>query len=320
VVSSDPEHQWAALTSNRGLYQYLTSVFGETINPYVGTKLFPKYVWRLGLSDRAFSVVLRARKGLMRDTATFTLNGSPPLTVSDWTTKYGDHYIDSIISGITTTIVWTFTPELPDPDQFKVKSNVAALFASPTILFEVGCANLAALATRIPCQAYFYDAYFNETQVEPSAVISTLDRLYAEGKGVQVLSVGLKPYNGLPGLLQAAPGIVPRPSDALSLSTLKAVRKDTVDFVFQAAKRCPNITPIQSNDAYRDWMWAFSQDEFNKGVADPSGSHGAATGIAHAYNLLFSGQTPPVPEVPRTLTWNINQGDEQIFERHESPT
>ena len=56
--------------------------------------------------------------------------------------------------------------------------------------FEIGCASMARLAVSIPCEAYMYDAYFNETKVSsPSNVL--LDIAKRNHGTDQVISVRL---------------------------------------------------------------------------------------------------------------------------------
>ncbi len=315
LVPTDLPFQWSVIVNNRDLRQYIADAFEDAISPYVGTKLFPSYVWRLGLSDRAFSVVLRIRRDLERSTATFSLAGALPKDDSKWKLKLGDRYIDSILRGVSTTVVWTFVPELPYPQQLAVLRDVASFFSTPAALYQVGCARLAALAGRIPCETYLYDAYYNETRIHPSAVIAALGDTNAAILAKKVLSVGLKPYRESPLLQSAAAGIIPAPP-VLALHDLRAVRRDYADYAFEAAKRRPDITPVApSSDVLKNWSTDFSRDEFNKGLADPGGNHGASVGIAQSYNALFGGQTPTAPLDSRMLKWNLDNGDESGLER-----
>ena len=309
-IPAQHDSHWAVIDSNGALYQFLTDIFGQTINQYVGTKVFPNLIWRLALSDRAFSVVLRIQTGLKKSTTTFQIaDGSQPSDQQEWEKKYGDYFISSVVSGVVTTVVWIFTPQTTGAEQSQTRSTVSNFFADPLTSFEIGCAYLAKLAVSIPCETYLYDAYFNEIKVpSPSHVLLAIAQ---RNHGTeQVTSVGLKPYRDLDFLQSAAERTT---SSSVSSIGLAAVRKDQIEYAYQSIKRQQGITPIDTSvDLVKNWSTAFSQDAYSRSLKDPGGSY-AATNLAADYNDLYQRQSPPTK--PRMDMWKDTYGDEAGYER-----
>ena len=309
-VPTEPGFQWSVLSNNRSLYQYLVDTYKQTINPYISTRLFPNFVWRLALNDRAFSVVLRISKNHEKTTAKFTVNGAQPTDPQEWRKKYGDYFINSMITGSATTVVWTFLPHSPSADQFKTKEAVAAYFAAPVNSYETGCAYMAKLAIDIPCEAYMYDAYYNETRVSsPASVLGALAKRDLRSDK-QVLSVGLKSYHEVDALLSV---VSTTASSGVSPLGLAAVRKDQAEFTYQSIKRRTDLTAIATNDAWTNWSFAFTPARYAAGLAAPGGSHEGATGLALDYTNLFSRADTTI--TPRMEGWDKAYGDEGAFER-----
>ncbi|KAL8784742.1 MAG: hypothetical protein Q9213_003773 [Squamulea squamosa] len=310
-VPAQHDSQWTVINSNSALYQFLTDIFGQTINQYVGTQVFPNLIWRLALNDRAFSVVLRIQTGLKKSTTTFTIaDDSQPSDKQEWKQKYGDYFINSVISGTVATIVWIFTPQTTGVEQSQTRSALASFFAGPLTSFEIGCAYMARLAVSIPCEVYMYDAYFNETKVSsPSNVLLAISqRNYGPE---QVTSVGLKPYRDL-DFLQSAAELTT--SSSVSGVGLAAVRKDHVEYAYQSIKRREGISPIETSvDSVKNWSTDFSQLAYSEGLKDPSGSHAGATYLAADYSNLYGRKSPPTK--PRMDDWNGTYGDEAGYER-----
>ena len=303
-----PDPQWTVINSNNSLYGFLSDLFGQTINQYVGTKVFPSLVWRLAVNDRAFSVVLRLQTGLKKSSTNFTLgDGSQPTDKQEWKKKYGDYFINSVISGKATTVAWIFTPQTSGPELTQTGSAVADIFAGQS--FEMGCAYMARLAVSIPCEVYMYDAYFAETKVSsPSNVL--LDIAKRNQSTDQVISVGLKPYKDLDFLQSAAESTT---SSSVSNIGLAAVRKDQVEYAYQSIKRRQDTTPIDTSvDDVRNWSTDFSQLTYLGALKDPTGTHAAATNLAADYNALYQRQSPP--SKPRMDDWS-KYGDEARYDR-----
>jgi hypothetical protein len=88
--------QWTVLCNDADLSSYLEDLFCATISRIVGTTLFPNQVWRLAVSDRAFTVILKLTDALSTTSATVFTKGSipPPKTNAD--PDFGDRYVDAI--------------------------------------------------------------------------------------------------------------------------------------------------------------------------------------------------------------------------------
>ena len=307
LVQSNP--QWTVINSNNSLYQFLSDLFGKTINQYVGTKVFPSLVWRLALNDRAFSVVLRMQTGFKKSSTSFSIgDGSQPSDKQEWKKKYGDYFINLVTSGKATSVVWIFTPQTTSAELSQTRSAVANSFAG--LSYEMGCAYMAKLAVSIPCEAYMYDAYFNETKVSsPSNVL--LDIAKRNNGTDQVISVGLKPYRDLDFLQSAAESTT---SSSVSDVGLAAVRKDQVEYAYRSTKRRQDTTPMDSSlNLVKNWSTDFSKLEYLNGLKDPTGSHGSASNLAADYNALYQRQSPPTKA--RMDDWTDKHGDEAKYER-----
>jgi hypothetical protein len=309
-VDSQPESQWSVIANNRDLHLFLTDIFAHTINPYVATKLMPNVVWRLAVSDRAFSVVLRTRRNTHRFTAPFiTKNmeidsedeccGDEPVTPETWRTTYGDFYVNSSVIGTVATVAWVFMPQTADARQFERKRAVSKFLTAPLPSLEICYAYLARLAMDIPCETYVYDAYYNETKLSsPSSVLSVING--AEKKhGGQVISVGLASYRDREDL-QALTGLtVASPVPSVPLAT---VRKDHVDYAFQAIKRRSDTTPIDTSlDISKTWASDFSSAAYMK------------SGLVDDYNALYNRQDIAIQ--PRLERLSQIWGLEQTLER-----
>ena len=311
-VSVERPSRWSIINNNRDLYRLLQDTFKQTINSYVGTRLFPNFVWRVGLGDRAFSVVLSLRADMEKSTTTFTVDGKQTTDPTKWRNKYGDFYINSTVSGSTLTVCWTFSSDSSGELLSKARTAVANFFTAPPASFEIGCAYMARLAVEYPCEAYLYDAYYNETKVSsPSNVLSAIAQ---QKKNVpkQVVSVGLEPYRNLDSL-NAVTGVTV--SSVVSPSALEAVRNDQVEFVVQSIKRQRSQAIIDSTDS----MWTsgtndFSPAKYSAGQQAPDGGHGAAGDIAKDYNNLFSRASSTTISA-RITGWPGKYGDLEAFER-----
>ncbi|EWG41362.1 hypothetical protein FVEG_03497 [Fusarium verticillioides 7600] len=64
AISSTPDVHWHVVYDKLSMQSYLRQSFLQTVNALVGTRLYPNLVWRLGCSERAFSVVLTLRSGM----------------------------------------------------------------------------------------------------------------------------------------------------------------------------------------------------------------------------------------------------------------
>lgn len=307
LTPQEPEFQWSVIHTKASLNDYMERTFNQTINAYVGTRLYPNLVWRLGVSERAFSLVLNLRVGLARSTTTFTVNNADMLSSDpkSWRDKYGDFYINSIVQGTALSVCWTFISQTRSTELEQARAAVTAFFAAPLVSFEVGCTYLARLAMEIPCQVYLYDAYYNETSLSsPATVLSAIYQRQHDDGAKQMVTVGIEPYRNLESLQSVSTATISSPVPPVALGI---VRKEEAEYAFQASERQTALAIMDPTDAqFATWQAVFSSGTYQDSITHPGKLHGAATRLVHNYGDLFSRDSTAI--VPRAIGWPAAYG------------
>ncbi|KAF6825534.1 hypothetical protein CPLU01_10247 [Colletotrichum plurivorum] len=310
-VSSGSGVQWYVVHDKSSMQGYLEQTFRQTINALVGTRLYPDLVWRLGNSDRSFSVVLNLRSGLKRSTVTsFSVLdvATQETTPADWRTKFGDFYIRSIVEGTALSVCWTFISQTRGIDMDQARMAVATLFSTLHNSFESGCNFLSRLAMDFPCQAYFYDAYYQETVLSsPADVLNTIKQHQG---AQQIVSVGLESYNNIEALQSMAVTTVssPVPSAALEI-----VRRDEAAYAYEASRWQPELSIVSPTDStYATWQGYFSSTTYNTTVQNQSATNTVATPLVQNYKDLFGRKSVVVN--PQSPVWPAVYGTTDVLE------
>ncbi|UPK99765.1 hypothetical protein LCI18_010700 [Fusarium solani-melongenae] len=313
-ISSGSGVQWYVVHDEPSMLSFLEQTFRQTINALVGTRLYPNLVWRLGTSERAFSVVLNLRSGLKRSTATSVtvLEAATQVTIPlTWQATFGDFYIRSIVKGTALSVCWTFVSQTRSTELDQARAAVADLFSTPHNSFESGCNFLSRLAMDFPCQAYFYDAYYQETVLSsPADVIATIKKHQGDAKAQQIVSVGLEPYINVDALQVLAAKTVSSPVPS---AALEVVRRDEAAYAYEASKWQPDLSIVPPTDpSYVTWQGDFSSTTYNTTVQNPSGANTAATGLVQNYNSLFNRVSVVVG--PQSPVWPVMYGNTDVLQ------
>ncbi|KAF6835405.1 hypothetical protein CMUS01_05779 [Colletotrichum musicola] len=312
-VSPEGDVQWYVVHDEPSMQSFLEQTFRQTINALVGTRLYPNLVWRLGQSDRAFSVVLNLRSGLKRSTvASFSvLDVAKQVTdPTAWQTKFGDFYIRSIVEGTALSVCWTFISQTRGEELDQARIAVADLFSTLQNSFESGCSFLSRLAMDFPCQAYLYDAYYQETVLSsPADVLAAIKQRQGDVNAQQVVSVGVEPYTNIEALQSASAKTISSPVPS---AALEVVRRDEAAYVYEACKWQPELSIVSPTDSsYATWQGYFSSTTYNATVQNPSAAKAAATGLVHNYNNLFSRASVAVN--PQSPVWPAVYGTTDVL-------
>ncbi|KAF2176072.1 hypothetical protein K469DRAFT_761458 [Zopfia rhizophila CBS 207.26] len=296
-MQMESNHRWTAITDDGKLRQLLTSAFDEFINSYIGTNLYPKYVLRLLVSDRAFTVILNFADGFEKASVKpSAFKWQKPLPITGvFATDYGHYCIDSITSGQEATVIWVFAPEGPYTAQGAIKKQVESFFSDPDIDLEAGYLFLSSLATSIPCETYFYDAHFNETRLSSPADAQSMIEALAPIKAhvqppkdgnvtpqqpeKQPLKIHLRPFIDL-ATNEGGPGGIPSPI-SFSISNVRKLRRINVEYVVGLIKSQDKISPIrpQIDARSRQIFPGLLNFDYPK-VAEPDGWSGNLQALA----------------------------------------
>ncbi|KAK2031058.1 hypothetical protein LX32DRAFT_651041 [Colletotrichum zoysiae] len=313
-VSSGSGVQWYVVHDKPSMQSYLEKTFRQTINALVGTRLYPNLVWRLGTSDRAFSVILNLRSGLKKSTAASfsVLERATQMTdPTSWQTTFGDFFIRSIVEGTALSVCWTFISQTRGAELNQARIAVATLFSSAQNSFESGCHFLSRLAMDFPCQAYFYDAYYQETVLSsPADVMAKIKQHQGDVHARQIVSVGLEPYINIEALQRVAAKTISSPVPS---AALEVVRRDEAAYVYEASKWQSELSIVPPSDpSYATWQGYFSSTTYNATVEKSSTANTVATGLVQNYNNLFSRASAVVN--PQSPVWPAIYGTTDVLQ------
>jgi hypothetical protein len=145
-------------------------------------------------SDRAFTVILKYELNVHQvqqplkwaDTA-----GKDVVDPSDFTEKFGDYYIRSIVKGVQFYVMLAFTPSTTSGSNRNTNKVVVEIFRNQVSL-KNGCNSLTNFANTIPCKTTIWRDNV-PTEILPHQVIHQLNQA-RQSAAAMVMGIDLQQY------------------------------------------------------------------------------------------------------------------------------